>query len=88
MIQEALSNVVKHSAATTASVCLGFSEEEKLLYVEVRDNGRGFSVDNMEWGIGLIGMRERVFGVGGKLDIRTAVDGGAEVVIELKVSDG
>ena len=83
LIQEALSNVVKHSSATTAFVGLHLREEHQTLQILVRDNGRGFDPKAIAPGIGLIGMRERVYGLGGKLEIDTMVDTGTTIMIEL-----
>lgn len=87
LIQEALSNVVKHSGATTALVRLQLQEEDKTLQIVVRDNGRGFAPKVIEPGIGLIGMRERVGGLSGKLEINTAQDAGTAIAIALPTEE-
>jgi two-component system sensor histidine kinase UhpB len=87
LIQEALSNVVKHSAATLASVLLALSDDEKVLRIDVTDNGRGFDPKTTESGIGLIGMRERIHGAGGNLEIDTGDKAGTSIVIELPVHE-
>ena len=66
LIQEALSNVVKHSAATVSLVRLAMSEDKEVLRIDVTDNGKGFDPHTTESGIGLIGMRERVHGAEGQ----------------------
>lgn len=87
LIQEALSNVVKHSSATTAFVGLHLRQDRKTLQILVRDNGRGFEPKAIDPGIGLIGMRERVCGLDGKLEIKTALDAGTTIAIELPVRE-
>ena len=87
LIQEALSNVVKHSNATIASVRLHHLNEKNYIRIEVHDNGKGFDLEKIEQGIGLIGMRERVFGASGKLGIHTAGSCGTEVIIDLPIVD-
>ena len=87
LIQEALSNVVKHSDAKLASVRLALSDDEKVLRIDVTDNGRGFDPKTTESGIGLIGMRERIHGIGGKLEIDTGDKAGTAIVIELPVHE-
>jgi two-component system sensor histidine kinase UhpB len=87
LIQEALTNVVKHSAATLASVRLALSDDEKILRIDVTDNGKGFDPKTTESGIGLIGMRERTHGAGGKLEIDTGDKAGTAIVIELPVHE-
>jgi len=84
LIQEALSNIVKHSGATTALVTLHcLVENHRLLKLSVSDDGMGFDVKTTEPGIGLIGMRERVLGLGGQLTIRTAPGTGTTITIEV-----
>ena len=81
VVQEALTNVVKHSGAT--SVWISIKREDSLVVVTIRDNGRGFNMDEVmkskEWGLGLFGMRERMSTVGGELEINTAPGQGTEV---------
>jgi signal transduction histidine kinase len=79
--------VVKHSDATLASVQLVLSEDEGVLRIDVTDNGKGFDPKTTESGIGLIGMRERIHGVGGKLEINTEDRAGTSILIELPVHE-
>lgn len=84
VIQEALSNVVKHSGATEVNVCLDLKDSEILL-IRVNDNGKGFDASAVDPGIGLIGMRERVHGLGGNLEVRSGLNSGTMITIELPV---
>lgn len=81
IIQEALSNVVKHSAATKALVRLALSGRENVLRIEIIDNGKGFDPQSVEFGIGVLGMRERTQGLGGTFVINTAPGKGTEICI-------
>jgi len=83
LVQEALSNIDKHAAASITRVVLNVDDEEETLSIEVLDNGKGFNAANTEPGIGMIGMRERVFGLNGKLDIASEVGAGTTIRIEL-----
>jgi two-component system sensor histidine kinase UhpB len=83
MIQEALSNVVKHSAATTASVRLDIPDRENVLSIQIKDNGKEFDRNRVDFGIGILGMRERAHGLGGHLSIDTAPSEGTEIHIDL-----
>ena len=70
--QEALSNVVHHAQATNARVDLHFGEQ---VVLTVTDDGCGISVSGVTSAssggrLGLIGMRERVNQVGGRLEVR------------------
>lgn len=64
IIQESLTNVVRHAQATSVSIFL--RQSPNLLHLEIHDNGCGFISGNKQLGgFGLIGMRERVFELGG-----------------------
>jgi two-component system, NarL family, sensor histidine kinase UhpB len=89
LVQEALSNVVKHSKATTARVLLEKGSESCGVRIIVEDNGCGFDPRSKSSGFGLIGMRERVASVGGHMTIaRNALDRGVKLVIELPLDRG
>ncbi len=76
VIQEALSNIVKHADATTADVSLLMSSASKELHLIIGDNGRGFDTSRADTaGIGLASMRERVEGAGGHMIIRSGMAG-------------
>ena len=83
--QEALANVVKHSAAHT--VRLGLSYGARAIRLSVNDDGRGFAVDpdfhayGGHWG--LLGMRERASQIRAKLSVRSAPGHGTELVIRV-----
>jgi len=79
LTQEALSNVVKHSQASKASVFLVLDHEKNLLQLVISDNGIGFDPETVSSGIGVIGMRERVYGFNGKIEIHSGKDGGTEI---------
>jgi signal transduction histidine kinase len=73
IVQEGLTNALKHAQASDADVTVRYRPDE--LEIEVRDNGQG-SATSDGLGHGLIGVRERVTIYGGKLTAGTAVDGG------------
>ena len=81
MIQEALTNAVKHSGGTTATVRVDYTET--VLEIDVRDDGdgnlgSGRPLNNIG-GHGLIGMRERVGLHGGHLRAGATAQGGFAV---------
>ncbi|MEU4563504.1 sensor histidine kinase [Actinoplanes sp. NPDC023936] len=78
IVQESLTNVVRHSGATWARVGIVHAHGE--LAVEVRDNGRGVPRSLLRPGNGLLGMRERVAAVDGDFEARGADDGGGFLV--------
>jgi signal transduction histidine kinase len=67
LIQEALTNVVKHAHASRVRVAVAESQDE--LRIEVHDDGSGFAVETTGTGFGLAGMRERVSLAGGTLSV-------------------
>jgi signal transduction histidine kinase len=83
LVQEALTNVVKHADATTVQVTL--IENANMLSVSVCDDGRGFSETSATDGFGLLGMRERVGLVGGTLEVRSGPGSGTMVSATLPI---
>jgi two-component system sensor histidine kinase UhpB len=89
IIQEALTNAVKHSAAK--HIWVGLRLVDSGLCVTIRDDGMGFDVaaagDRAMRGdrIGLLNMRERATRVGGKLDIASSPEHGTEVRATLPI---
>jgi signal transduction histidine kinase len=85
--QEALNNVVKHSRAKRAKVEICMTRTE--IRLQIVDGGAGFSVEvkGTDAGIGLVGMRERLRLVGGRLSVQSAPGRGTEVLAEVPVSD-
>jgi signal transduction histidine kinase len=85
VVQEALSNVVRHAEATSASVFLEFRPDEIRLQVE--DNGQGFDPSiithpgRVAWG--LLGIEERASLLGGKMTLRSQVGRGTSVEVSM-----
>jgi signal transduction histidine kinase len=79
IVQESLTNVVRHSGAAAARVRLGFDEHE--LTVQVDDEGVGQPSDRRDedGGNGIAGMRERAVALGGDLDAGSRGDRGFRV---------
>ena len=83
--QEALNNVVKHSAATSATVRLAPTRVGVRLHIA--DEGQGFDRRMRRGGgIGLLSMRERVAFAGGTIAIRSAAARGTHVVVNLPIA--
>ena len=74
VVQEALTNVVKHSEA--AHVEIRVSDRDGEVEVVVRDDGKGFDPKERSDGFGLLGMRERLALVHGTLDVESAPGAG------------
>jgi PAS domain S-box-containing protein len=82
IVQEALTNVHRHSGSPRASICITRAHGE--LALEVRDWGKGLPPRQhgapQRSGVGLQGMQERVRQLGGHFEIRTNPDGGTSVI--------
>jgi signal transduction histidine kinase len=76
IVQESLTNVVRHADATGATVSVAYGPES--LEIEVLDDGRASGVDGGE-GHGITGMRERAAAVGGRVDAGPRPEGGFRV---------
>jgi signal transduction histidine kinase len=77
VLQEALSNVARHSGAQQAVVRLSFGADR--LEMDVEDHGRGIDAATIRRGLGLVAMRERAAIVGGTIDFLKPVPGGTLV---------
>jgi two-component system sensor histidine kinase UhpB len=78
VVREALSNVRRHSQSGTCLVTCNFAEQP--FVVEIRDWGVGI-VDQNGDGFGLIGMRERAAGIGGRMEVAGIPGRGTTVVL-------
>ncbi|GHG55317.1 hypothetical protein GCM10012320_27080 [Sinomonas cellulolyticus] len=86
VIQEALTNVLKHSSAPRAFVSV--RADDGALVAEVRDAGPARGPDGTGGGQGIVGMRERVAGHGGRLSAGTTPGGGFCVTARLPLGAG
>jgi signal transduction histidine kinase len=85
IVQESLTNIVKHARASSVSIVLG--QKRDAVTVVVEDDGVGFDpARTSDDGLGLIGMRERVALVGGRLTIESRPGAGTTFVAEVPVS--
>ena len=83
IVQESLTNAIRHAGPATAAVSLGYRDGE--LLVEVTDTGRGpqLGAPRTGAGHGLAGMRERAFAVGGTVQTGPGPGGGFRVAARL-----
>jgi signal transduction histidine kinase len=82
LIQEAMTNVARHSQATRVDIRIGarrFEDGREGLEAAVEDNGRGADLDVPSRGLGLVGMRERVAAFGGTLAVASRPGGGFSI---------
>jgi signal transduction histidine kinase len=78
---EALQNAAKHAHGASAAVIE--LSDDGTLRVEVRDDGAGFDVASIEYGSGLVNMRDRLSAVGGELATESSPGRGARIVITI-----
>jgi signal transduction histidine kinase len=88
VVQEALTNVVKHAAATRVSLVAERRAND--LRVIIEDDGRGFDVrfTNDARRLGLRGMRERAALVGGEVQIESSPGRGTTVFLTIPLAPG
>jgi signal transduction histidine kinase len=82
IVQEGLTNALKHARASDADVIVRYRPDE--LEIEVRDNGQGYATSDGQ-GHGLVGVRERVKIYGGEMSAGTSDEGGFVLSTRLPV---
>lgn len=86
VVQEALSNIRRHSESETAAISL--EQRSEYLYLQIADTGRGIPSDVLEKsnsnGVGIAGMRERVKLLGGQFEIQSS-NRGTRIDVVLRV---
>jgi signal transduction histidine kinase len=81
IVQEALTNAVKHAGVETIDVAV--REAQGLVTIEVSDAGHGFDTSEPSNGFGLVGMRERIEALDGALDVESAPGAGTKVIAQV-----
>ncbi|MGB7441650.1 MAG: sensor histidine kinase [Coleofasciculaceae cyanobacterium] len=80
IVQEALTNIYKYAAATEVEITI---QVKKDLHLMIKDNGKGFNLNQNTTGFGLQGMRERTTALGGSFKIVTAPSAGCQIIADL-----
>ncbi len=86
VVQECLTNIVRHANANQANVCLTIEQQEKsgkVLTVQVSDNGQGCSAEKIKTGFGLLGMKERINSLDGEFSIQTQPGQGMRIIASI-----
>jgi PAS domain S-box-containing protein len=86
VLREALTNVRRHSGARNVEVRL--RAESEALVAAVIDDGRGFHSASTRTGVGLVGMGERVEGLGGKIEVSSRPGEGTKVTVKVPLGGG
>ena len=90
VVQEALTNAVKHGRAK--NIWIRAWLKDGVLHCSVRDDGAGFDAQSVQTaggrkGLGLVAMRERLSAIGGTLSIESSQRRGTEILIKLPMED-
>ena len=87
VLQEGLHNVTKHARAKTVNV--RFSRVKSGIRLTIRDDGKGFKMENIRGrkGLGLISMKERTDLAGGNLKLESRPGGGVRIQIDFPFED-
>lgn len=83
ILQECLTNITRHAAATKVKVEL--NDEADILFLQIQDNGRGIGKEKIRntKSFGISGMRERAFLLGGTFEITRPQNGGTQVTVKI-----
>lgn len=87
VVEEALTNVAKHSQASRVQITLGYSSDTEI-YLTIQDDGRGFDPSDASPGTGHLSMQDYVEDLDGKLEVESAPGSGTKVKVWVNVPDG
>jgi signal transduction histidine kinase len=85
LVSEALTNAAKHAQASTITVAVAVEAADEVLRVSVRDNGVGGA--DFSRGTGLVGLKDRVEALGGRITLDSPRGAGTGVHVELPLSE-
>ena len=81
IVQEALTNIIKHSQATEVKISIQLVAND--LEVQIEDNGKGFNPKENNTGFGLQGMQERITALGGKFNLVSMLGMGCQITAKI-----
>lgn len=86
LVQEALNNTAKHADARRVQVKLSHTRENRSIHIDLKDEGRGFEIDNLpRRGLGLSQMQQRVVEAGGTFELHTQPGEGTLIQVEIPI---
>lgn len=83
IILELLNNIIKHSSAKNANIQV--IKNDELVNIIVEDDGKGFDVNNVKYGMGFVNIQSRVEAFGGKLVLDSKPFRGCTIIIEIPI---
>lgn len=81
IVQELLTNIIKHAEATEATI--QFSEDKNVLNIMVEDNGKGFNMNEVTFGMGLTNIEKRVDNINGNIVFDSTPGNGTTVILNI-----
>ncbi|MCX7615408.1 MAG: ammonium transporter [Clostridiales bacterium] len=82
IVQECLTNIMKHSEATEVDVSMNMPSDD-LLFIGISDNGKGFDIKNVKSGLGLTTIKERAAMLNAKIMIDSEEGRGTRIILEV-----
>ena len=86
VIQESLTNIVRHAQASQVDISLQINSESDTLVLSITDDGVGCDLEQILSGFGLLGMKERIKLLGGDFKIQSQVNKGLQIKAEIPLS--
>jgi len=89
VVQECLTNIVRHAQATQASISINLehhADAADKLTIQVSDNGNGCNLEQIQTGFGLLGMKERIHSLGGEFSIQTQPTQGMSIAASIPLT--
>jgi signal transduction histidine kinase len=90
LVQESLTNIGRHAQATRVSIRIERVDRARLgigeVVVSIADNGRGMDLEAPRAGLGLVGMRERVAALGGRLELTSRPGAGLQITASIPLA--
>jgi Amt family ammonium transporter len=87
IMQEALTNVVKHANAKTVKIIAGNSADGNSYDFQIIDDGIGFESESGDYGVGIPSMADRVKMLGGRFRIVSSEGKGTKIIVEVPITD-
>jgi signal transduction histidine kinase len=83
VVQESLTNVARHAQASSVEICLRQIADPAHVELTIQDDGCGADLTTLPHSFGLLGMRERVDALGGRLDVASSARCGFRLVASI-----
>ena len=83
VIQESLTNIIRHAQASHVTICLEIKTEPVNLQLLISDDGRGCDLDRVVSGFGLLGMEERIKLLGGIFKLESQMNAGMKITAQI-----